>query len=38
MTRSKRRHKPWAFMSFLVNLTVGITRIIVLLAQDYDRP
>lgn len=31
MTRSKRQ-APWAFMSFIVNLT----RLIVLLAQDCE--
>lgn len=38
MTRSKRRPAPWAFMSFLVNLAVSITRLIVLLDQDCDQP
>jgi hypothetical protein len=37
MTRSKRQ-APWAFMSFLVNLIVSITRLVVLLAQDCDQP
>lgn len=37
MTRPKRQ-TPWETMSFIVNIVLSITRLIVLLSRDCDQP
>jgi len=37
MARPKRQ-TPWKTMSFIVNIALNMTRLIVLLSQDCDQP